>query len=82
MTKQDLIENGYGDVVVFENPDYDGCIIGVTTEGIAVYSYAKMVVWYYEKNGCSAEEAVEFIEYNTLRSLSYQEKHPVVLNDL
>lgn len=49
MTRKELVEAGYENTVVFENPDFDGCIIGVSTEGRAVYSLAQMVVWYYEK---------------------------------
>lgn len=49
MTRQDLIDNGHEDVVVFENPDFDGCIIGVTTDNQAVYSLAQMVDWYVKK---------------------------------
>lgn len=82
MTRQELIDNGHEDVVVFENPDFEGCIIGLSTDERAVYSLAKMVIWYYEKNGCSAEEALEFIEYNTLRALPYIENAPIVLDDL
>ena len=82
MTRQDLIDNEHEDVVVFENPDFDGCIIGVTTDNQAVYSLAKMVVWFYEKNGGSASGALEFIEYNTLRALPYVENAPIVLDDL
>ena len=82
MTRQDLIDNRHEDVVVFENPDFDGCIIGVTTDNQAVYSLAQMVVWFYEKNGGSASEALEFIEANTLRALPYVENAPIVLDDL
>lgn len=82
MTRQELIENGFDDVVVFENPDYDGCIIGITTDRRAVYSLGDMVIWYYEKNNCSAEEALEFIEYNTIRALPYQKNAPIVIDDL
>ena len=82
MTRQDLIDNEHEDVVVFENPDFDGCIIGVTTDNQAVYSLAQMVVWFYEKNGGSASEALEFIEANTLRALPYVENAPIVLDDL
>lgn len=82
MTRQDLIDQGNEDVVVFENPDFDGCIIGLSTDNRAVYSLAKMVLWYYERNNCDAEGALEFIEYNTLRSLPYIQNGPIVLNDL
>ena len=49
MTRQNLVDNGHEDVVVFENPDFDGCIIGVTTDNQAVYSLAQMVDWYVKK---------------------------------
>lgn len=32
MTRQDLVDGGH------ENPDFDGCIIGMTTDERAVYS--------------------------------------------
>ena len=82
MTRQDLIDNGKEDVVVFENPDFDGCIIGVTTDNQAVYSLAQMVDWFVKSNGGSASEALEFIEANTLRALPYVENAPIVLDDL
>ena len=43
MTRQDLCDKGYKDVIVFENEDYEGCIVGVTTNNEAVYS--KRVVY-------------------------------------
>lgn len=67
---------------MFENPDFDGCIIGVTTDNQAVYSLAQMVDWFVENNGGSISEALEFIEYNTLRALPYVENAPIVLDDL
>jgi len=65
VTRQDLCDLGYEDVIVFESEDYDGCIVGVTTNNEAVYSKPKMIEWYMEKNHCSEEEAREWIEYNT-----------------
>lgn len=82
MTRQDLIDKGYEDSVVFENPSYDGCIIGVTTDRIMVYSLSQMVAWYSKNEKCSEREALEFIEYNTIRALSYQANAPVILDDL
>lgn len=82
MTRQELIDNGHVDVVVFENPDFDGCLVGVTTDERAVYSLSQMVNWFSENNKCSDDESLEFIEYNTLRALPYQENAPIVINDL
>ena len=38
-----LCDMGYEDTVVFENPDYDSAIIGVSSDGRAVYSYNLMI---------------------------------------
>lgn len=78
MTRQDLCDKGYEDVIVFEDEDYGGCIVGVTTNNEAVYSKSKMVKWYMEQNHCSEEEALEWIEYNTEGSLGF-EGSPIIL---
>lgn len=78
MTKQDLRNRGYEDVIVFENEDYEGCIVGVTTNNEAVYSKSKMVEWYMKQYHCSEEEALEWIEYNTEGSLGF-EGSPIIL---
>lgn len=82
MTVQDLIDNGYEDVVVFgsgDKKDYDGCIIGVSHDNRAVYSRKLMVQWLMEQDKISEEEANEWIDYNTIRSLPYREDSPIVL---
>ena len=71
MTRQDLCDKGYEDVIVFENEDYEGCIVGVTTNNEAVYSKSKMIEWYMKQYHCSEEEALEWIEYNTERSIGF-----------
>ena len=78
MTRQDLCDRGYEDVIVFENEDYDGCIVGVTTNNEAVYSKRRMVEWYMKQYHCSEEEALEWIEYNTERSIGF-EGSPIIL---
>lgn len=69
--REKLAAVGYEDSIVFENPDYDGAIIGVTDEGNVVYDYCKMVEHLMEKDGMEMTEAVEFVEYNTVRALPY-----------
>ena len=78
MTRQDLCDKGYEDVMVFENEDYEGCIVGVTTNNEAVYSKSKMIEWYMRQYHCSEEEALEWIEYNTERSIGF-EGSPIIL---
>ena len=66
-----LLDAGYEDTKFFVNEGYDDALIGVTADGRAVYDFEKMVEWLIEKYNWSDEEAVEWIEYNTLRSLPY-----------
>lgn len=74
-----LIENGYEDVVIFENPSYEAAFIGVTHDNRAVYAYEKMVQNLMEEDGMSEEDAIEFIDYNTIRSLGYQPMAPIIV---
>lgn len=76
-----LNELGYEDLVVFENPDYDDAIIGVSHDDRVVYSFEKMVKCLIEEDGMTDEEAVEFIEYNTIRAIPYFPNGPIVLMD-
>ena len=69
--KELLVEMGYEDVVILEDPDYDSAIIGVSESGRVIYDYDKMVEWLMETDGMSQEDAVDFIDYNTIRALPY-----------
>ncbi len=59
------------EVKILDNSAYDDSIIGVTPDGRLIYSYDKMVVEYMNDNDCTMEDAVEWIEYNTVRALPY-----------
>ena len=50
---------------------YDDALIGVTENNRAVYDFNKMVDCLVRDDGMSEEEAVEWIEYNAVRSLPY-----------
>lgn len=66
-----LSELGYEDIELLTYPNYDDALIGVTTEGRAVYDYDMMVECLIRHDGFTHEDAVEWIEYNTLRALPY-----------
>lgn len=66
-----LADYGYEDVVIFENPSYDSALIGVSEDNRAIYDFEAMVDWLIQNDGFSYEDAVEFIEYNTIRALPY-----------
>lgn len=66
-----LADAGYEDVVILDNFSYDDALIGITTDNRAVYDFEAMVEWLMVTEGWSLEDAVEWIEYNTIRALPY-----------
>lgn len=65
----------------FTDPDYVTAIIGMTEDNRFVYDYHKMVDYLMEKDGMDVTDAMEFIDYNTIRAIPYMgEKAPVVVN--
>lgn len=63
---QTLVDNGYKDVIIFDNLSYDDALVGVSDDGRAIYDYNLMVEWYMRAQNATEEEAVEWIDYNTL----------------
>lgn len=84
MTANERLTNmGYENVVIFSNPGYDDALIGVTENNQAVYDFDKMVNCLVRDDGMSEEEAVEWIEYNAVRSLPYFGKTaPIIMYPL
>lgn len=81
--KEWLCENDHEDTVVLESPDYLSAIVGISEEGRLIYSYDKMVEHLMTAENMDAEEAMEFIDYNTIRALPYAaEMAPIVLYDI
>lgn len=75
-----LLDLGYEDVVIFSDFSYDDALIGVTEDNRAVYDYNQMVIWLMEHEDFTEDEAVDWISYNTIRSLPYfGEDAPVVM---
>lgn len=66
-----LNELGFEDLIVFENPDYDEAIVGISHDDRVIYSYDKMVECLVKNDGMTYEEAAEFIDYNTIRAIPY-----------
>ena len=78
-----LINNGYEGVKYLTNYSYDDALIGVSTDDIAIYDYELMVEWLINTEGFNREDAVEWIDYNTIRALQYMgEKAPIIIYPL
>lgn len=84
--REALCEMGHEEAVIFDGPDYDDAIVGVTDEGQVVYDYNKMVRCLMDQDGITMEEAIDFIEYNTIRALEYNsltgDKPPIIMYPL
>jgi hypothetical protein len=68
------------DALVFDNLAYDKAIIGITTDDRVVYDYDKMVEDLVVNEDFTLEEAIEWIDYNTIGILPYSEDNrPIVM---
>ena len=72
-------EETLNEMVMFENPAYTSAVVGVSHENRLIYSFEKMVECLMEEDGMDEEEAIEFIEYNTVRALPYIPNHPIIM---
>ena len=77
--KDILLDLGFEDFIIFENPDYDSAIIGITDDNQVVYDYDKMILFLEQEDNMSYEDAADFINYNTIRSLPYAGKYAPVI---
>ena len=78
-----LLDAGYENIKFLVNESYDDALIGVSNDGRAVYDYEKMIEWLIEKYDWSDDEAVEWVEYNTIRAIPYfGEGAPIIMYPL
>ena len=68
--EEKLLDNGYEDVIILRDFSYDDALVGVTEDNRAVYDFNLMVVWLQENEGMDETEAIEWIEYNTIRAIA------------
>ena len=67
-----LLKNGYEGVMFLTDYSYDDALVGVSTDKRAVYNYDAMVEWLVEEEGFEDDiEAMEWIDYNTIRAIPY-----------
>lgn len=57
--------------IIFDNHAYDNSIIGVTLDDRVIYGYELMVQELMNDEGWDELDAIEWIEYNTIRALPY-----------
>ena len=65
---------------MFENPAFVNAIVGFDMHHKKiVYDYEKMVECLVKEDEMTEEEAIEFIDYNTLRTVPYMENPPIIV---
>ena len=64
-------EDELNNIVLFENPSYADALVGISHDNRLIYDYNKMVKFLVEHDKMEPDEAMEFIDYNTLRALPY-----------
>ena len=75
-----ILDAGYEDVIIFSGDSYDDALIGVSEDGRAIYDFDLMVEWLMKQDCMDETAAIEWIEYNTIRSLPYVgDKAPIVM---
>lgn len=79
--EEKLLDAGYEDIMIFSDYSYDSALIGVSEDERAIYDYEMMVEWLIQTEGFSYEDAVEWIEYNTIRALPYAgDRAPIIMH--
>lgn len=78
--KDYIVEHYDGDVIVFDDPSYCKAFVGLSDDGRAVYDFEKMIESLMEEDGMEYSDAIEFIEYNTIRAIPYMGgRGPIIL---
>ena len=68
---REILLEKYGDcgIILLEPEYYDKAIVGNDDYGRVIYSYDKLVETLVEHDRMSEEEAMEWLDYNTLRAI-------------
>lgn len=76
------IAEQFEDAVFLDGDGFDEGIVGVTHDGRVVYCYETLVGSLSSANdGWTEDDAVEWLEFNTIRSLPYAgDRAPVVMH--
>lgn len=81
--KEKLQELGFEETVILENPSYYTAITGISSNGNLIYDYDLMIEYLIEHDNMSYEDAVEFIDNNTIRAIDYMgEFKPIVMMNI
>lgn len=67
-------------VSLFDNPSFDNSIIRVSNTDCIIYDYEKMINEYMKDYDSSEEDAIDFIDNDTAKMISYiPYQRPIIL---
>ena len=70
------------EVLILDNHAYDKSVVGITEDGRLIYDFEKMIQEFMEDEQCDETEAIEWLEYNTLRALPYMgDRAPIIIHE-
>lgn len=76
-------EQEYNAIGKFTEPDFSKAVLGITHDNRIVYDYETMIRTLMADDNMTYEEAIEFIDYNTIKTIPYMgAQHPMVLHKL
>lgn len=63
---------------------YEDAAIGLTLDNQVVYDYDAMILVLQQRDGMTQEEALEWIDYNTIRALNFVplDKRPIIITPI
>lgn len=78
---RDYISEEHEEAVVFNVPSYDNAIVGLSDDGRIIYDYDLMIKELTNDTALTEDEAIQYIDYNTIRTLPYIEEQvrPIIL---
>ena len=78
---RDYLAEEHKEAFVFNVPSYDNAIVGISDDGRVIYDYELMIKELTNDTALTEEEAIQFLDYNTIRTLPYIEEkvRPIVL---
>lgn len=77
-----LSENGFDGVVIFTEPDFASALIGVTSEGRAVYDSARMLEYLRTEKNVTDDAAVDWVHHIMQKLAAAGSGAPIIMHPL
>ena len=77
-----LCELGHENIVLLDPEYLDEAIIGISHDDRAIYDYDKLIECFVKNDNFTEEDAIDWINYNTIRALPYQQGAPIIMFNL